>query len=94
MCPVVAGLGNLVGATSCCTAAGVCGLMVETLGVGECLELDAPGTENTSCPGVTIANLIPLAGCCRPDGMCGALDTLLGLGCANVSVGNPVRCTP
>jgi len=66
--------------------------MVEALGVGECLELEAAGTPDPSCPGVTIASILPFSGCCRPDGMCGAQDTLLGLGCAKV--GDPVRCTP
>lgn len=69
-------------------------MMVETLGVGECLELEAPGTPNPSCPGATIASFIPLEGCCRPEGICGVQDTLLGLGCANISGGNATRCTP
>jgi hypothetical protein len=87
-------LAGLISATSCCTTSNACGLTAPTVGIADCLPLNAPGAENAACPAVSIAGLLDLAGCCAADGTCGALDTLVGLGCAKVSTGEVVKCTP
>jgi hypothetical protein len=87
-------LAGLIQATSCCTTSDACGLTAPTVGIADCLPLDAPGAENAACPAVSIAGLLDLAGCCTADGTCGALDTLVGLGCAKVSTGAVVNCSP
>lgn len=74
-----------------------CGLSAASVGIAECLPLNAPGAADASCPTVTIAGFLQLQGCCGVDGTCGALDTFLGLGCAKVA-SSPnamtVSCTP
>ena len=94
-CPAPGFIAGLATATSCCTAAGLCGLTAPTLGVTTCQQLDAPGEPDDSCPGAVILGFLPLDGCCTPDGVCGANDDILGLGCAVVGgMGTPQRCTP
>lgn len=93
-CPPPEGLLGLLAAQSCCTASRKCGLTAPGAGIVDCLEMNAPGAEDESCPAVTIGGIFPLPGCCGEDGVCGALDTFIGLGCARFSAGEEVRCTP
>ncbi len=69
------------GLSECCydhpTKGKVCGNVVTAYGVG-CLEANAPGTADSSCPTQSTHGL---AGCCMPNGLCGYLDELNGLGC-------------
>jgi hypothetical protein len=92
-CAAPGALAGLIQATSCCTASNTCGLTAPSVGIADCLPLDAPGTENATCPKVSIAGLLDLAGCCTADGTCGALDTFVGLGCAKVAT-DAATCTP
>ncbi len=65
----------------CCTSGNKCGVEIDQLMPGLCLEEDAPGAPDTDCPAVSLMGFINLPGCCRPDGTCGSLDSLIGLGC-------------
>lgn len=93
-CPAPAALAGVVGAVSCCTSDGVCGLTFSALGIVDCLPLGAEGEADTSCPEVTLAGLLTLDGCCNTSGVCGALDTFLGLGCALVPGTAAEPCDP
>lgn len=65
---------------TCCTAQELCGLSTAFIGGGECLERDAPGTMDSSCPSRSMMGLTA-AGCCKEDGTCGVMDTFIGFGC-------------
>jgi hypothetical protein len=75
---------------ACCTPDGKCGLDTTSIMGPGCLEQNAPGTPDPSCP----AGVLMSQGCCRPDGTCGAIDTLSNLGCTDNATGMVTRCTP
>jgi hypothetical protein len=88
-------LAGLIQATSCCTTSNECGLTSAAMGITDCLPLDAPGTEDATCPSSTVGGVFELPGCCTPGGTCGVLDTIgVGLGCAKLAPGDVVHCTP
>jgi len=93
-CPAPAPLAGLVGAVSCCTSGGSCGLSFSALGIADCVPLGAEGAADASCPSVTLAGMLTLNGCCNASGACGALDTFLGLGCALIPGNAAARCDP
>lgn len=80
---------------TCCTTDDKCGFDVSQLGMGEaCLEQDAPGDLDPSCPPVSFMGIVDMAGCCRPDGTCGSQDTFLGLGCTLNADDQGIPCNP
>ena len=91
------GISGIITLPPCCAknAAGadVCGLDVsQVLKSASCLERNAPGTADTTCPISTQMMGITLQGCCRPDGTCGSMDTFLGLGCTPNADGTKKAC--
>jgi hypothetical protein len=87
---------NLFGflmAPACCTSNNKCGLDLSSLGSATCVEQNAAGTLDPSCPAASVMGVM-LQGCCRPDGTCGAMDTYLGLGCTAATSTETVTCTP
>jgi hypothetical protein len=93
-CPAPAVLAGIIGAVSCCTSDGSCGLSFAALGIVDCLALGAEGEADPSCPMVTLGGMIMLDGCCSPSGACGAFDTYLGLGCAQIPGAAITACDP
>jgi pilus assembly protein FimV len=82
---------NILAVPACCTSDAKCGLDLSTLGIMMCVEQNAPGTLDASCPaGMTMG--ISMQGCCREDGTCGTMDTLLGLGCTVSTSGQTMAC--
>lgn len=79
----------------CCVNGDGCGLDLDAVSgfmpvTNGCVELDQPGSNDTSCPSVyfdDIVNPRELVGCCRPDGVCGVVadlsDTLANFGCVD-----------
>lgn len=68
-------------ATACCTSGMKCGQYNTGM---KCLEQNAKGTPDTSCPSVMVSVLgmnYTQAGCCTAAGMCGADYTMVGWGC-------------
>lgn len=77
---------GLVQFPSCCTTDSKCGLdFAAVAGMPLCLERDAPGNADPTCP-AAMASMFSLPGCCRPDGTCGALSTLVPLGCISSDI--------
>jgi hypothetical protein len=94
--PVAGGIGciscqpasvfGLLSFPACCTADDQCGLDFEMLAGGPlCIERDAPGTPDSTCP-MTMVMGFPLPGCCRPDATCGVQVTLVPLGCISGAI--------
>lgn len=65
----------------CCTATNRCGLDTSPGGVPGCVERDAAGVTDPSCP--DWVGSVTRPGCCRYDGMCGAMFMMTPFGCAN-----------
>ena len=68
---------NIIGVgmlSACCAAGGArCGLDADPLFAGAgCIELDAPGNIDQSCPTLNVGmGIPPQPGCCLPGGTCG-----------------------
>jgi hypothetical protein len=88
-----ANLFGFIMAPACCTSNNKCGLDLSQLGSATCVEQNAAGTLDPSCPTASVMGVM-LQGCCRPDGTCGAMDTYLGLGCTAATSTETVTCTP
>jgi hypothetical protein len=88
-------VGGQFGVTPCCTRENKCGLDVGAIfgGGDTCLEQDAPGTPNSSCPSFTFMGANTPDGCSQADGTCGVNDTFLGLGCTENPDGNGESCS-
>jgi hypothetical protein len=68
-------------AMACCTSGMKCG---QTNVAGKCLELNAAGPMDASCPtiNVTVMGMMyPQMGCCTPAKTCGNAFTAVGWGC-------------
>jgi len=65
---------------SCCTDSDLCGLSTSFIGGGECMQRDAPGPLDPSCPAQSMMGFMA-AGCCTEAGVCGVKDTFIGFGC-------------
>ena len=64
-------------AEACCTIDDLCGVRL----MGNCLENDAPGQTDPSCPDESIMGM-SFTGCCKENGKCGVELQQVGLGCA------------
>lgn len=85
-------LGNAPG---CCTEDDLCGLDFSAAGLAACLERDAPGREDSSCPSTSILGFINFPGCCAKGGTCGTLvQSVLPLGCVPGDVQIPIPGFP
>lgn len=82
MCTVNATLKMINAAASACCASGMkCGQRNTS---GKCLEGNAKGTPDKSCPAVPVMVLgmsLMQPGCCTPAGLCGADYGMVGWGC-------------
>jgi hypothetical protein len=94
-CGASCAAGSLLGTMlpACCTSDDKCGLDLSAFGSTSCVEKNAPGSIDTSCPDRSFA-LFALPGCCRSDGICGGMDTSVGLGCTTDPAAPIVTCTP
>jgi pilus assembly protein FimV len=88
-----ANLFGIIMAPACCTTDNKCGLDLTSLGSAMCVEQNAPGTLDPSCPSGAVMGVM-LQGCCRANGECGTQDTYLGLGCTVSTSGTTTTCTP
>ena len=75
--------------TACCAPGNRCGVDLTAFGSG-CVEQNAPGNLDSSCP----ADDLSQPGCCRPVGVCGIVDSFANLGCIDSGTGVTTRCTP
>jgi len=68
-------------AAACCTAGGKCGQYNTSM---KCLEKNAVGTPDTSCPTINVVvmgQMYPQVGCCTPAKKCGGNFTQVEWGC-------------
>jgi hypothetical protein len=86
------GSSSMFGDTApCCTDDGFCGLDTSALGVEGCVERDAPGELDSSCPSANILGFVELPGCCARGGKCGHLIRMLfPVGCLAGDVNIPI----
>lgn len=85
------GSGTLGEAPPCCTADDHCGLDTTSLGGNACIERDAPGPADSSCPSATVFGFIEVPGCCARGGKCGHTITMsLPLGCVPSDIPVPI----
>ena len=99
-------------APACCTTDNKCGVDISGLAGGQgggqgggrggggtmCLQQNAPGTLDTSCPAYDFMGAFMIPGCCKPNKTCGVMIRMLApLGCVeptDVFGGRPGRPVP
>jgi hypothetical protein len=75
----------------CCTEDDYCGIDTSALGLAACIERDAPGELDPSCPSASIFGFVNIPGCCGRGGKCGhMIMQLFPVGCLPSDVDVPI----
>jgi hypothetical protein len=85
-CSPCSGTMGIAGALEpCCTNDGECGVDLGALtGMSSCVQQNAPGDLDPSCPELDVMGMFTIPGCCMPSGQCGVRIVMLApLGCVD-----------